>query len=74
MNQNTAFEIFFPERRQFFLENSTELNIKVLCLPFEILNYGGNVAAVFASELPEFYNGFKVINSSSFSSVIISFE
>jgi hypothetical protein len=29
---------------------------------FEILNYGGNIAAVFAGELPKFYNGFPVIN------------
>jgi hypothetical protein len=28
----------------------------------EILNNGGNVAVVFANELPEFWNGYKVIN------------
>ena len=28
----------------------------------EVLNNGGNVAVVFKNELPEYWNGFKVIN------------
>jgi len=48
--QNSSFKLTFSRK-----EDNEEKCI-------EVLNNGGNVAVVFANELPQFWNGFPVIN------------
>ena len=48
--QNSNYKLTFSRKE----DNETK------CI--EILNNGGNVAVVFANELPEFWHGYKVIN------------